>query len=69
VLLRPDKPQPDLYSFGIARLVKPFTEWVFVLLAKPGVTEVHASEEEIVAHVRNLIGDPSVQIKLKRISR
>ncbi|GKZ23562.1 hypothetical protein AbraIFM66951_007558 [Aspergillus brasiliensis] len=69
VLLRSDKPQPDFCAFGIARFVEPFTKWVFVLLAKPGVNEVKASEAEIVAHVRDLIGDPSVQVKLQRISR
>ncbi|KAL8850360.1 MAG: hypothetical protein Q9221_004680 [Calogaya cf. arnoldii] len=68
VLFRPDKPQPDFCMFAIARSVKPFTEWVFVLLCKPGITKVTASEEEIVAHVRELIGDPSIQVKLKQIS-
>lgn len=69
MLLRPDKPQPDFCAFAIARFVKPFTEWVFVLLSKPDITKVTASEEEIVAHVRELIGDPSVLVKLKQISQ
>ena len=69
MLLRPDIPQPDFCAFAIARFVKPFTEWVFVLLTQPGVTKVTASEEEIVAHVRKLIGDPSIQVKLKQISQ
>ncbi|KAL8913101.1 MAG: hypothetical protein Q9171_001995 [Xanthocarpia ochracea] len=61
VLPRPDKPQPDFCAFAIARFVKSFTEWVLVLLIKPGATKVTASQEEIVAHVQDLMGDSSVQ--------
>jgi len=68
ILLRPDKPQPDFCALAIARFVKPFTQWVFVMLAKPGVTEITASPDEIVAHAHDLIGDPSVEVKLKRLS-
>ncbi|KAB5575472.1 FAD binding domain-containing protein [Coniochaeta sp. 2T2.1] len=68
ILLKSDKPQPDFCALAIARFVKPFTEWVFVMLAKPGVTEIKASPDEIVAHVKDLIGDPSVAVKLKRLS-
>ena len=69
ILTRPDKPQPDFGVIGIARFVKPFHEWVFVLLAAPGVTEIQASSSEIVGRVEELIGDPSVQVTLKRISK
>ncbi|KAL8652661.1 MAG: hypothetical protein Q9210_002555 [Variospora velana] len=69
VLLRSDIPQPDFCAFAIARFVKPFTEWVFVLLTKPGITKVTASEDEIMAHVQDLIGDPSVHVKLKQTSQ
>ncbi|KAL8996043.1 MAG: hypothetical protein Q9169_004355 [Polycauliona sp. 2 TL-2023] len=68
MLLRPDIPQPDFCTFAIARFVKPFTEWVFVLLSKPGITKVTASEDDIMAHVRNLIGDSSIPVKMKQIS-
>ncbi|KAL8994639.1 MAG: hypothetical protein Q9169_005440 [Polycauliona sp. 2 TL-2023] len=68
VLLRPDIPQPNFCAFAIARFAKPYTEWVFVLLSKPGITKVTASEDEIMAHVRALIGDSSIPVKLKHIS-
>jgi 2-polyprenyl-6-methoxyphenol hydroxylase-like FAD-dependent oxidoreductase len=67
-LLKPDKPQPDYCAATIARQVEAYSQWVFVMLAKPGVTSCTASEDEIIAHVKDLIGDPSVEVKLKRIS-
>src|SRR5213592_568322 len=68
MLINPDKPQPDYCAIAITRQVKPFSEWMISMLAKPGVTEVTASEEEIVAHVKELIGDASVGVKVKGIS-
>ncbi|KAI1179784.1 FAD binding domain-containing protein [Nemania sp. FL0916] len=68
MLLKPDKPQPDYCAIAIARQVQPFDQWVFSLLAKPGVTEVTASPDEIMDHVRDLIGDDSVEVKLHHIS-
>ncbi|KAJ3579713.1 hypothetical protein NPX13_g849 [Xylaria arbuscula] len=68
MLLRPDKPQPDYCAVTIGRQIEPFSQWVFVMLAKPGVTEITASPDEIMDHVKDLIGDDSVQVKLRRIS-
>ncbi|KAI8626406.1 FAD binding domain-containing protein [Xylariaceae sp. FL1651] len=68
MLVKPDKPQPDFCAIAITRQVEAFSEWVISMLAKPGVTEVTASTEEIVEHVKDLIGDPSVNIKVKGIS-
>ncbi|KAI1822511.1 FAD binding domain-containing protein [Xylaria intraflava] len=68
MLIQPDKPQPDYCAIAITRQVKPFSEWVISMLAKPGVTEVTASQEEIMQHVQDLIGDASVEIKLKSLS-
>ncbi|KAI1193161.1 FAD binding domain-containing protein [Nemania serpens] len=68
MLIKPDKPQPDYCAIAITRQVKPFSEWVISMLAKPGVTEVTADRDEIIQHVKDLIGDPNVQVKVKSIS-
>lgn len=68
MLIKPDKPQPDYCAIAITRQVTPFSEWVVSMLAKPGITEVTASQEEIIDHVKDLIGDPTVQIKVKGVS-
>ncbi|KAI3331194.1 FAD binding domain-containing protein [Ustulina deusta] len=68
MLINPDKPQPDYCTIAITRQVKPFSEWVISMLAKPGVTEVIASEGEIIEHVKDLIGDASIEVKVKSMS-
>ena len=68
VLTRPDKPQPSFGLLGIARFIKPWTEWVIVLVCHPTVTKIEASEAEIMGRVRELIGDDSIEIKLKHKS-
>ncbi|KAI0407298.1 FAD binding domain-containing protein [Xylaria palmicola] len=68
MLINPDKPQPDYCTIAIARQVKPFSEWVISMLARPGVTEINAAQDEIIEHVKGLIGDPSIEIKVKGTS-
>ncbi|KAK4676305.1 hypothetical protein QC764_511100 [Podospora pseudoanserina] len=68
ILLHPTRPQPDFCSLAIARFVKPFTQWVFVMLARPNITAITATPSEILSHVHDLIGDPSVKVTLKRLS-
>ncbi|KAI0198169.1 FAD binding domain-containing protein [Astrocystis sublimbata] len=68
MLIKPDKPQPDYCALAITRQVRPFNEWVVSMLAKPGVTEVTASQDEMLEHVRDLIGDDTVSIKPKGFS-
>ncbi|KAL8634783.1 MAG: hypothetical protein Q9228_007651, partial [Teloschistes exilis] len=69
ILTRPDRPQPSFGVIGILRFVKPWTRWVMILLAAEGVTEVTATEADILARVEELIDDASVDVKIKRISR
>lgn len=68
MLIKPDKPQPDYCAIAITRQVKPFSEWVISMLAKPGVTEVTTGQDEIIEHVKDLIGDPAIKVKVKGIS-
>lgn len=68
MLIKPDKLQPDYCAIAITRQVKPFSEWVISMLAKPGITEVTASQDEIIEHVKDLIGDATIEVKVKGIS-
>ena len=68
VLTRPDKPQPYFGLLGIARFIKPWTEWVIVLICHPTTTKIEASDAEIMGRVQELIGDDSIEIKLKNKS-
>lgn len=68
IMTRPDKPQPYFGILGMARFIKPWTEWVIVLICRPGITRVEASTEEIMARAKELIGDDSVEMRLKNMS-
>ncbi|KAL8951977.1 MAG: hypothetical protein Q9222_002069 [Ikaeria aurantiellina] len=68
VLTGPDKPSPYFGILGIARFIKPWTEWVIVLICRPGTTRIEAADTEIMARVQELIGDDSIHIKLKNKS-
>ena len=68
VLIRPDKPPPDFGLIGIARYIVPWTEWLIVLIANPELKKITATEDEIMARVKELIGDDSIKLKLKDIS-
>ena len=68
VLTRPDKPQPFFSLLGIARFIKPWTEWVIVLICHPSTTKITASDAEIMDRARELIGDDNIELKLKNKS-
>ena len=68
ILIRPDKPHPYFGLPRIARFIKPWTEWVVVLIAHPSITKIEASEAEIMDRVQELIGDSSIKVELKNMS-
>lgn len=67
-LICPDKQPPPFCVLAVARPLKPWTEWLFVCLAAPGVTEITATETEILNQIQHLIGDDSIPVKLKGTS-
>lgn len=67
-MTRPDLPQPYYGMLGMARFIKPWTQWVLVLICRPGTTKITASVEEILTRAKELIGDESIDLKLKNMS-
>ncbi|MEU6578770.1 FAD-dependent monooxygenase [Streptomyces sp. NPDC046805] len=49
--------------------VKPWTEWVLIVVHDPSVEQIDLSEEAMLARVRATIGDPSVEVRIKDISQ
>jgi FAD binding domain len=52
-------------TLAVVRPLQSWTEWLFVCLAAPGVTEITATETEILNQIKLLIGDNSIPVKLK----
>ncbi|KAM4064898.1 FAD binding domain-containing protein [Hirsutella rhossiliensis] len=56
-VMQPDREHPDFGCMGVVRMIKPWDEWLFILL--PGAEHVHVqpSREELLQRVREFIGD------------
>lgn len=67
-IVQPDKPPRDYASACVVRMVRPWTQWLFIFLAAPALTELKATEENWYAAVRECIGDDSVDFCIKRVS-
>ena len=61
--------EPEDYAWiCVARMVKPWHEWLFVYFAKPGYSGASASEEDWYRATKRCIGDDSVEVKVKNVS-
>lgn len=65
---RPDKPQPDYGMMGIAHFIKPWNSWDISLFPHPSYKKLEATEEQIIDRIKELVGDDTVEYKVKEIS-
>ncbi len=49
--------------------VKPWTEWVLIVVYDPAVEQIDLSEQAMLARARATIGDPDVDVRIKDISQ
>lgn len=49
--------------------VKPFTDWVLLCMYDPAEGEPDTSEEALIALAQSTIGDPSVEVTIKQVSK
>lgn len=68
-LLMENDNRPEWGVYCVTRCIQPWNKWLCILAAAPWVTEIHATEEEIQKRVEECFGDPSLEIKVMRISR
>ncbi|KAJ9257680.1 hypothetical protein DTO207G8_1956 [Paecilomyces variotii] len=69
-LLQPDKEHPVFGWAGIARMVKPWNEWLFIVIPdrQNGLTRM-PTEEEWVQRMKEWIGDDSIPVELINVSK
>ncbi|OQO01299.1 hypothetical protein B0A48_12852 [Cryoendolithus antarcticus] len=67
-LLQPDREAPDFAWIGCIRMVKPWHEWLCIIFPKPGAERKARPAEDYVDRVRELIGDDSIEFKIKGVS-
>ncbi|KAF2768274.1 hypothetical protein EJ03DRAFT_344064 [Teratosphaeria nubilosa] len=68
-IMQPEKDFCDYAWMCIARMVKPWHEWMFILFPKPGCESLEASEKQYLAQVKAFIGDNSVNVEIKSVSK
>lgn len=70
-VLQPDKPHPLFGWLSIARMIKPWNEWIFILFPGPGAEErvANTTDADYTQHISNLIGDPSISVNVLGVSR
>ncbi|KAJ5619935.1 hypothetical protein N7510_003919, partial [Penicillium lagena] len=69
-LLQPDKEHPLFGWACIARMVKPWDEWLFIVLPERGKEiECYPSAEEWTARMKEFIGDDTIDTELLGVSK
>lgn len=70
---RPDEEYPPWAWFTIVRMVKPWTEWMFIFLPHPSVDitkdPVEGTDKEYLARVKADIGDDSIPVEIINSSK
>ncbi|KAF2172471.1 hypothetical protein M409DRAFT_17704 [Zasmidium cellare ATCC 36951] len=67
----PEIEHPGWGWSGIARMVKTWHEWMFIMFPHPSFTDfaVRPSEEEYVKRMREMIGDDSIPVKILDVAK
>ena len=69
-LLQPDKKHPLFGWACIARMVKPWDEWLFIVLPERGKEmECYPSNEEWETRMKEFIGDDSISTEILGVSK
>ncbi|KAK3937785.1 phenol 2-monooxygenase [Diplogelasinospora grovesii] len=69
----PEKEHPPWGWACIVRMVRPWSEWMFIFLPTPGADvkadDMLASHEEYLGRIREMIGDPAVRVEILDVSK
>jgi len=68
-ILQPDRPHPLFGWLGVARMVKPWHEWLFALLPHSMSLTGKPNDEVYKDHIRSLIGDKDIPIDILGVSK
>lgn len=68
-VMQPDQPRCPFGQMAIVRMVKPWYEWMFILLPQAGWDGPEPSGEEYLRQVKRFIGDDSIPAEILNISK
>ncbi|KAI9714324.1 MAG: hypothetical protein M1820_000285 [Bogoriella megaspora] len=70
-VLQPDIDLPDFGWAGIVRMIKPWTEWMFIFLPAPGSDfklDPAPTADDYHKRLQQIVGDPSIPIEILDVS-
>jgi 2-polyprenyl-6-methoxyphenol hydroxylase-like FAD-dependent oxidoreductase len=69
-IMRPEVETPDFAWWAIARMVKPWHEWLFIFMYKPTCPpEFTPSSEDVAKQIREVIDDDSIPVDILRTDK
>jgi 2-polyprenyl-6-methoxyphenol hydroxylase-like FAD-dependent oxidoreductase len=72
-VFQPEKEHPAWGWACLVRMVRPWDEWMFIFLPRPGADlqadDMVASEEAYIARAKDMIGDDSIDVKILDVSK
>ena len=69
-VIRPDVDMPEFAAWSIMRMVKPWYEWLIVLMEKPTCpADFMPSRDQIQEHIKAVIGDDGIDAEVLRIDK
>lgn len=69
-VIRPDVDMPDFASWSIVRMVKPWYEWLVIMMFKPTCpSDFMPTTEQVQQQVQAVIGDPKIPVEVLRIDK
>ncbi|KAK4070863.1 hypothetical protein Trihar35433_5330 [Trichoderma harzianum] len=69
-VIRPDAEYPDFAWWSIVRMVKPWHEWLIIMMYKPTCpAEFMPTLEQVKSQIYEVIGDQSVPVEINRVDK
>jgi len=69
-VIQPDVEMPDFAGWSIMRMVKPWYEWLVIMMYKPTCPAAFMpTQEQVHEQAKRVIGDPTIPVEILRIDK
>lgn len=68
-VFQPEREYPDFAWSGLIRMVKPWTEWMFILFPKPGVEFKEPTQEQYLQRCKEIVGNDDIPVEILNVSK
>lgn len=69
-IIQPNVDNPDFASWAIVRMVKPWSEWLIILMYAPSLSSEYVpTQQQVEEQVAKIIDDDSISVQVVRIDK